>query len=237
VIIRRVRAILLQALCLALNLVWLAEASGQPYAIPNSAEAKSEADQLLEKVDELNAKKDYDAALPLLDRCLLLKENALGPDDPQVAEVLEMIAGAYWDKGDTKRALPYFQRSLKIKETFFGKDSPKLTITLGMLGLTCKAEQLNTAAIDYLERCLAIQDKQPNRDDKNILGLLNNLANLYHSQTNHEKALAALQRSQTIKEGLFGKESKEVADDLYMIGVICRDKETRREPCHISSAH
>ena len=223
-IIRRVRAILLQSLCLALNLVWLAQAIGQPYPIPNSAEAKSEADQLLKKVDELNAKKDYDAALPLLDRCLLLKENALGPDDPQVADVLEMIGGAYWDKGDPKRALPYFQRSLKIKEAFFGKDSPELKITLGMLGLTCKAEQLNTAAIDYLERCLVIEDKQPNRDNKNILGLLNNLADLYQSQANYEKMLAALQRSQTIKEGLFGKESMEVADVLLMISGVYREK-------------
>ena len=71
-IIRRVRAILLQSLCLSLNLVWLAQAIGQPYPIPNSAEAKSETDQLFEKANELYLKKDYDAVLPLLDRCLLL---------------------------------------------------------------------------------------------------------------------------------------------------------------------
>jgi len=41
VIIRRVRAILLQSLCLALNLVWLADCFGQPYPIPNPTEAKS----------------------------------------------------------------------------------------------------------------------------------------------------------------------------------------------------
>ena len=47
-----------------------------------------------------STKKDYDAALPLLDRCLLLKENALGRDDPQVADILSMIGGVYWGKGD-----------------------------------------------------------------------------------------------------------------------------------------
>ena len=69
----------------------MAEAIGQPYPIPNSAEAKSEIEQLFEKANELYGKKDYDAALPLLDRCLLLAENALGRDDPQVADVLFMI--------------------------------------------------------------------------------------------------------------------------------------------------
>ncbi|HWX17457.1 MAG TPA: tetratricopeptide repeat protein [Chthoniobacterales bacterium] len=224
-IIRRVRAILLQSLCLALSLVWLAQAIGQPYLIPNSAEAKSETEQLFEKANELYLKKDYDAALPLLDRCLLLKENALGRDDPQVAFVLDLIGGAYRDRGDPARALPYLQRSLAIKEKVFGKDSPELTLILSLLALTCQAEQLNTAAIDYFERCLVIQDKNPSRDYKNTstYSLLDNLANLYRFQGNYEKALAALQRSQTIKEGLFGKESKEVANCIHKRALIYED--------------
>ena len=71
-IIRRFGAILLQSLCLALPFFCLDGANGQPYPIPNSAEAKSETDQLFEKANELYLKKDYDAVLPLLDRCLLL---------------------------------------------------------------------------------------------------------------------------------------------------------------------
>ena len=93
-IVGHFRAILFQALCLALTFVCLAAAIGQTNPISNSAEespATSETDQLFEKANELYAKKDYDAALPLLDRCLLLTENALGRDDPQVADVLYMI--------------------------------------------------------------------------------------------------------------------------------------------------
>jgi len=84
VIVGRFKAIHFQALCLALNFVCLVGALGQTNPNDNYVgdnPVRSEADQLLEKVDELNAKKDYDAALPLLDRCLLLKENALGRDD------------------------------------------------------------------------------------------------------------------------------------------------------------
>ena len=89
--------------------------------------------------------------------------------------------------------------------------------------MACDAEQLNTAAIDYFERCLVIQDKQPNRDNKDTYALLDYLANLYRFQGNYEKALAALQRSQTIKEGLFGKESKEVADCIHKTALIYED--------------
>ena len=211
-IIRHVRAILLQSFCLALNLVWLAEAIGQPYPIPNSAEAKSEIEQLVKQASEfLYGKKDYDAALPLLHRGLVVAEQVGGRDDPRVGDISFMIGAAFLGKKEAARALPYFQRSLEIKEKLLGKDSPELSVILASLGFACKAEQLNTAAIDYFERCLAIQDKNPSGDYTNTStdSLLDNLVELYQSQANYDKALAALQRSQTIKEGLFGKESKE----------------------------
>ena len=105
-IVGHFRAILFQALCLALTFVCLAAAIGQTNPILNSAEespATSEIDQLFEKANELYAKKDYDAALPLLDRCLLLKENALGRDDPQVADVLDHDRSTFIGRRETRR--------------------------------------------------------------------------------------------------------------------------------------
>ena len=90
-IVGHFRAILFQALCLALTFVCLAAANGQTNPILKSAEespATREIDQLFEKATELNAKKDYDALLPLLKRILSRAENDLGPDNPQVADVL-----------------------------------------------------------------------------------------------------------------------------------------------------
>ena len=226
VIVRRARAIFIQALCLALNFVCLAEAISQTNSILNSTDVKSvksEADQLLQSADELCRKKDYDAALPLLDRCLSLKEKGLGRDDQQIGEISFLIGGLYREKGEWTRALPYLQRSLGIKEKLLGKDSPELTTILVMLGLTCKAEQLNTAAIDYFERCLVIQDEHPNQDNKYTHSLLDALADLYRLQANYGKALAALQRSQTIKEHLFGKESTEVANCIHKMALIYED--------------
>src|SRR5438094_5962837 len=110
VIVGHFRAILFQAFCLALAFFCLDGANGQTNPIVNYVEdspVRSETEQLFEKANELYLKKDYDAALPLLERILLLKENALGPDDPQVADVLSMIGGVYREKGDSARALPY----------------------------------------------------------------------------------------------------------------------------------
>ena len=168
-IVGHFRAILFQALCLALTFVCLAAAIGQTNPILKSAEespATSEIEQLFEKANELSAKEDYDAALPLFERILSLAENDLGRDDPQVGDILMIIGRLYRLKGDSTRALPYLKRSLGIKKSVFGKNSPELTNILMNLGLTCQAEQLNPAAIEYYERCLAIQDKRTDRDDR-----------------------------------------------------------------------
>ena len=66
------------------------------------------------------------------------------------------------------------------------------------------------------------QTSEPRRQGRPY-SLLDNLADLYRFQGNYKKALAALQRSQTIKEGLFGKESKEVANCIHKTALIYED--------------
>jgi CHAT domain-containing protein len=225
VIIRRVRAILLQSLCLALNSVWLAEAIGQTDPIGSSVEQNLFADRIYQTATEFLNKGDYDAALPLLKGSLLLKEKALGPENPQTATLLFLVAVCHIRKGDNAQAIPYLQRCLGINEKCLGKNSPEVITALVSLGVACKAERLNTAAIDYFERCVAIQDQNPGGDYRTTptYSLLDNLVDLYRFQNNYDKALAVLQRSQTIKEGLFGKESKEVANCIHKRALIYED--------------
>ena len=115
--------------------------------------------------------------MPLLDRCLLLKENALGRDDPQVADVLLVIGNVYRDKGDSARALPYLQRSLGIKEKVFGKDSPAVGLVLFRIGfLYCKRGDFERA-LPYLERSLKLVSPLPDNaenleiEGRSLLGI------------------------------------------------------------------
>ena len=221
-IIRSVRAILLQSFCLALNLVWLAEAIGQPYPIPNSTEAQSETEQLFEKANELYLKKDYDAALPLLERILLLKENALGPDDPQVADVLSMIGGVYREKGDSARALPYLQRSLGIQERVFGKDSTAVVPVLFWLGFLYSKSGDFDRALPYMERSLKLVSPLPDNAEnlETKADLYWGLGMSYKSLLEPDRAIQAFNESLKLKEKLVGADDPSLVEPLIEIAEL-----------------
>jgi CHAT domain-containing protein len=221
VIVGHFRAILFQALCLALNFVCLVDANGQTNPIVNYVE-DSETDQLLEKANELYAKKDYEAALPLLDRCLLLKENALGRDDPQVVAILDLIGDAYREKGDSTRALPYLQRSLAIKEKVFGKNSPELTLIMARgklanlkadLGQYDEALALHKASLAVIERAYGKQSRE-------FAICLGDMAHVYDERGDLAKALALGKQNLAILEKAVGQNSPDVATALGNISNI-----------------
>jgi len=201
----------------------LAQAIGQPYPIPNSAEAKSETDQLFEKANELYLKKDYDAVLPLLDRCLLLKENALGRDDPQVADVLLAIGNVYRDKGDSARALPYLQRSLGIKEKVFGKDSAAVAPVLLRIGFSYCERGDFERAIPYLETSLKLMSQLPDNDAESLqikAELYWRLGLSYSARFELDRAIQAFNESLKLKEELVGADDPSLVKPLIEIAQL-----------------
>src|ERR1700693_4057798 len=61
-------------------------------------------------------KRRYDEAEPLLRRALELREKALGPDHPDIAQSLNNLASIYRDRGEYEKAEPLLQRALGIRE-------------------------------------------------------------------------------------------------------------------------
>src|SRR5262245_28079717 len=63
-----------------------------------------------------NDKGDYTQAEPLLRRALKIAEKTLGPDHPDVAELLNKLAILYLAKGDLRQAIAFLTRSNNIGE-------------------------------------------------------------------------------------------------------------------------
>ena len=58
----------------------------------------------------------YDEAEPLYQRALAIREKALGPDHPDVAESLNNLAELYSNQGKYAEAEPLYKRALAIDE-------------------------------------------------------------------------------------------------------------------------
>jgi tetratricopeptide (TPR) repeat protein len=76
----------------------------------------AEAEQLSNQVIELYKQGEFDKALPLAERALKLRENALGPDHILVANALTNLAEIYLAKGKRKEARTNYQKSIAIYE-------------------------------------------------------------------------------------------------------------------------
>ncbi len=75
----------------------------------------------------------FSAVEPLYQRALAIREKALGPDDPNVAQSLNNLALLYHAQGKHAQAEPLYQRALEIKEKALGPDDPNVAVSLNNL--------------------------------------------------------------------------------------------------------
>jgi len=72
----------------------------------------------------------YADAEPLYQRSLAIREKALGPDHPNIAQSLTNLASLYNRQGRYAEAEPMYWRSLAKREKALDRDHPDLAFTL-----------------------------------------------------------------------------------------------------------
>ena len=91
---------------------------------PGLAQDLDEAAALNQQVTQLYKQGRFSEALPLAQRALAIREKALGPDHPGVAESLNNLAVLYQGQGRYVDAEPLYKRSLAIREKALGPNHP-----------------------------------------------------------------------------------------------------------------
>jgi len=104
-----------------------------------------EADELSAQLIALYKEKKYDAALPLAQRALELREKVLGPDHLLTADASANLALVYLAKARRKEAKPYFERAIAIREKDPGADK--------------------TVVVQLLERYVCLVAEQGQKDE------------------------------------------------------------------------
>jgi len=94
----------------------------------------------------------YADAEPLYQRSLAIREKALGPDHPNIAQSLTNLASLYNRQGRYAEAEPMYWRSLAKREKALDRDHPDLAFTLINLAALTQAHVFILCDLDH-RRC------------------------------------------------------------------------------------
>jgi CHAT domain-containing protein/Tfp pilus assembly protein PilF len=188
------------------------DASGQ--GAEDAVGVLAEARQLHSEAAKLYREGKYDAAIPLAERAIAIREKALGPEHPLVAASLNNLGGLYYEKADYARAEPLYRRALAIREKALGPEHPLVAGSLNNLAGLYHEKGIFAPAEPLYRRALAIWEKALGPEHPNVADSLDNLAGLYGRKGDYARAEPLHRRALAIREKALGPGHPAVAGSL-----------------------
>ncbi len=166
---------------------------------------------------------NFGSARDHLHRALALRETLHGPDDVQVAEVVNDLGVMLRDLGKLVEARVAFERVLAIVEVVYGSDHPNVATIINNLGSVLHdLGELAEARATY-ERALAIDEEVYGPDHPNVAITINNLGSVLHDLGELVEAQAALERALAILQATYSDEHPQVATGHNNLGNVLYD--------------
>jgi len=166
----------------------------------------------------------YDKALALLRASSETLEKTVGPDDPNLASVLEALSHVRKAQGDTGEAVSLLARTLAIREKAYGSRHPSVADALTNLGGTYRDQGEYAKAEKALERALQILESVLGPDHPDVASTLTNLGGLHASQGRYAEAEPLFRRALEIAERALGPDHASVATILSNLGGVLVDR-------------
>uniref|UniRef100_A0A8C4VPI1 Nephrocystin-3 n=1 Tax=Gopherus evgoodei TaxID=1825980 RepID=A0A8C4VPI1_9SAUR len=187
-------------------------------------------------------------AVAPLQRSLEIRETALDPDHPRVAQSLHQLAGVYvqWKKFGNAEQL--YKQALEISENAYGAEHPRVARELDALATLYQkqnkyeqAEQLRKKSFKMRQkaarrkgnlfgfallrqRALQLEELTLGKDTPDNARTLNELGVLYYLQNNLETAELFLKRSLEMRERVLGPDHSDCAQSLTIWAALYNEK-------------
>ncbi|MDJ0519302.1 MAG: tetratricopeptide repeat protein [Trichodesmium sp. MO_231.B1] len=182
--------------------------------VAQQSQAVEEWEKLDQQAEQLSEQGKYSEAIPLLERALVILENAGASETLDAAGVLNFLGLQHYYQGEYTKAETLYQRSLAIWKKVLGPDHPNVAQSLYNLASLYQDKGQYTEAESFYQQSLVIREKSLGPDHPDVAQSLNNLASLYQDQGRYTKAESLYQRSLGIWEKVLGPDHPDVAQSL-----------------------
>jgi tetratricopeptide (TPR) repeat protein len=141
----------------------------------------------------------FDEAEPLYRRALAIRENAVGPEHPDVLQSLNNLAELYRAQGKYSEAEPLHERALAIRERAQGPDRPDVLQSLNNQAVLYQGQGRYAEAEPLYQRALAIVENYRDASTPTVATILENYAALLRETEREDKAEELEARAKAIR--------------------------------------
>jgi len=211
--------VLLQLLDVTHAVAQTPSAEQPPLSAAQQAELQK-ATVLNKQVDQLCDRGKYGEATVVAEQVLKIREKVLGPEHPDTARSLNILARLYDEQANYAAAKPLYQRALKIREKVLGPEHSDTATSLNNLAQVYESQGNYAAAEPLLQRALKINEKVLGPEHPDTALSLNNLGVLYDLQGTYTAAEPLYQRALKIREKVLGPEHPDTALSLNNLALL-----------------
>jgi serine/threonine-protein kinase len=190
--------------------------------VERAGDARVKGDWLNNQAYDASAAGRYEEALRLYERSLALRQEALGPEHPDVVGSLRNLCSVLINLGRYEEAVDRCSRSLALAEQVLGPEHPEIARTLNNLGTVLMKMGRNAEAKAQHERALALREKALGPEHPELGASLANLGQLLQDEGRHAEALEKYERALKVRQKAWGPKDPSVARAINQVGIALR---------------
>jgi len=170
------------------------------------------ATEFLDKVSSyLFVRAQYSEAEPLIKRGIAIEERVFGPEHPNVAGWLTILALLYRKQGKYKEAELLCRRAVDMQEKALNPDLSALAASLSGLATLCYKLDKYEESESLYQQAITLQEKTFGPNHPDLAASLNNLAYLYSARGEFKAAERLIKRAIAIGKKLSGPDDPQQA--------------------------
>jgi serine/threonine protein kinase len=162
-------------------------------------------------------------ALPYLERCFTLRQQALGKEDRSTVTAQNSLAGAYLAAGKPDMALPLFEDAWRQRKAKLGPGHPDTLRALDKLAVGYHAAGRIDAALPLLEEAWRQRKAKLGPDHAETLKALDNLAVGYSSANRLDRSVPLFEEALKLREQKLGRDHQDTLQTVANLGASYRD--------------
>jgi tetratricopeptide (TPR) repeat protein len=171
--------------------------------------SQAEINRIISEALDAHQRADYAASIASYRTVLAAKENELGTDHVEIADLLNLLANVFYESGDYREAELGYQRALAIRELALGLDAYETIASVNNIGsLYQRTGQLERAKL-YLvraERAMSARRSQTNIDKHLQIAIYQNLAMLGRDEGTYQQSEIYYNRAEEVARFMFANE-------------------------------